>query len=258
MKVNFGLQKQLSLVVFKVYADLKAESSRSYLGIAWWFIEPLLYLAAFYILFVLVLDRGDLSFVPAFLCGVIVWKLFDAGVKGGSYALMANAVLLQQVYVPKYIFPLSAVITAALKFVPVFLFFCFFIVFFKSNPSVTWLWAIPLFFLQAILTFSLALLLSALIPFVPDLRVAVENGMMFLFFISGVFFDISAVQEPVKWFVMLNPMAIIISAYRGVLLLNAPPDIAKLVEVLLFSVLVLILGFFVLRRWDKKYGKARF
>lgn len=37
------------------------------------------------------------------------------------------------------------------------------------------------------LVFSLAVLVSSIIPFVPDLRVAIDNGMMFLFFISGVF-----------------------------------------------------------------------
>ena len=255
---NFGISKQLRLVLFKVYAELKAEASRSYLGVLWWLIEPVLYLGAFYVLFVLVLQRGDNDFIPAFLCGIVVWKLFDAGVKIGGSSLLANAPLLQQVYVPKYIFPLSAVIVVALKFVLVFIVLCLFIVIYKGGLPNTWMWSIPLMILQTFFVFSLSALVSSVVPFVPDLRVAIENGMMFLFFISGVFFDVTSTHDPVKSLLLLNPMAVLINAYRDVLLQGALPDVGGLAEVFVLSIFLLLAGLFLLARWSRKYGKARF
>lgn len=258
MSKPFGVRKQLSLVFFKVYAELKAEASRSFLGVLWWLIEPVLYLGAFYVLFVLVLRHGEGNFVPGVLCGIVVWKLFDAGVKSGGNALCANAILLQQVYVPKYIFPLSAVLGVALRFLPVFVVLCFFLFFYMGGVASTWLWSIPLILLQFFLVFSLAVLMSSIIPFVPDLRVAIDNGMMFLFFISGVFFDFSTVDDPVKSILMLNPMAVMISAYRDVLLLNTVPNFWKLAAVLAVSTFFLAVGLVFLNRWDRQYAKARF
>lgn len=258
MSKPFCIRKQLNLVFFKVYAELKAEASRSFLGLLWWLIEPVLYLGAFYVLFVLVLQHGGVNFVPGFLCGIVVWKLFDAGVKSGGNALSANAILLQQVYIPKYILPLSAVLGVTLRFLPVFAVLCLFLLFYTGGVASAWLWSIPLILLQVFLVFSLAVLVSSIIPFVPDLRVAIDNGMMFLFFISGVFFDVSAVGEPVKSILMLNPMAVMISAYRDVLLLNSAPDFWSLAAVFAFSISVLVVGFIFLNRWDRQYAKARF
>lgn len=255
---NFGISKQLNLILFKVYAELKAEASRSYLGVLWWLIEPVLYLGAFYVLFVLVLQREGNDFIPDFLCGIVVWKLFDAGVKSGGNSLVANASLLQQVFVPKHIFPLSAVILVMLKFILIFIVLCLFILIYKGGLPNTWLWSIPLMALQFILVVSLAVLVSAVVPFVPDLRVAIDNGMMFLFFISGVFFDVSSIHEPVKGLLMINPMAVLINAYRDVLLHGSLPDVGRMAGVLVLSISFLLAGIFLLSRWSLKYGKARF
>ena len=78
------LRNTLELILYKSYTDIKAEAARSYLGLLWWIIEPVLYLCAFYILFVLVMHRGDKDFVPTFLCGAVVWKWFASGIQGGG------------------------------------------------------------------------------------------------------------------------------------------------------------------------------
>jgi len=66
------------------------------------------------------------------------------------------------------------------------------------------------------------------------------------------------VGEPVKSILMLNPMTVMISAYRDVLLLNNVPDFWSLTAVFAFSISVLVVGFIFLNRWDRQYAKARF
>lgn len=255
---RFKFSQQLCLAVFKVYAELKAEAARSYLGVLWWLIEPVLYLGAYYILFVLVLRRGDLGFVPAFLCGVVIWKWFDSGVKNGGVALIANSQLMQQVYVPKYIFVLSAVASSTFRFFCVFCVLCLFLFFYGVDFYMTWFWVLLIFIVQFFLIYSLSLLLSAILPFVPDLRVVIDNGMVLFFFMSGIFFDIRSVHEPIKTYLMINPMAALIEAYRDSLLRGLEPDFFRLASIMAFSFSTLLLGLFLLHRWDKKYGKVRF
>lgn len=255
---KFSLHQQLGLALFKMYAELKAEAARSYLGVLWWLIEPVLYLGAFYVLFVLVMGRNDANFIPNFLCGIVVWKWFDAGVKSGGSALMANAGLLQQVSVPKYIFAVSAVLGSTLRFLLVFCILCIFLLVYGVDYNGAWFWVVPLIVVQLFLITSLALLLSSFMSFIPDFKVALENGMLFLFFISGVLFNIKDAREPIRDFLLINPMASLIEMYRDSLLHGLAPDCSKLLLITGVSSVLLALSLFLLRRWSQKYAKVRF
>jgi len=249
---NFGL------ILYKTYADLKAEAARSYLGLLWWIIEPVLYLGAFYILFVLVMQRGGPDFVPTFLCGAVVWKWFASGIQGGSHAISAHRGLLQQVYVQKFIFPVIAVLGSTARFVPVFLIFIFFLLLYGIPVQATWLAAPLVIFTQLCLVLSLAMLVGAITPFLPDLKAVIDNGMMALFFISGVFFNINEVHEPLKSYLLLNPMAGLIDEYRNIMLRGIWPDTGRLAIVLTDSIALGALALALLKQMDHKYGKTRF
>lgn len=252
------LRNTFELILYKAYTDLKAEAARSYLGLLWWIIEPVLFLGAYYVLFVLVMQRGKPDFVPTFLCGAVVWKWFDSGLKGGGHAISAHRGLLQQVYVPKYIFPVIAVLVSTARFIPVFLIFAVFLLLYGIPLQATWL-AVPTVMLtQLCLVLSLAMLVGAITPFLPDLKAVIDNGMMLLFFISGVFFDINEVHEPLKSYILINPMAGLIDEYRNIMIRGVWPDTGRLAIILLFSIALGTLALALLKRMDHKYGKVRF
>lgn len=248
----------IDLILYKAYADLKAEASRSYLGLLWWLIEPIMYLSAFYVLFVLVLHRGSADFVQTFLCAAVVWKWFDSGIKGGSVSITTHRALLQQVCVPKYIFPFVAVLGSTARFIPVFLVFLAYLGLAGSPPSKTWLAAPALMFTQFCLVSSVAMLAGAITPLLPDIKVAIDNGLMILFFISGAFFDVNAVQEPVRNYLLLNPMAGLIVEYRNVLIYGIWPDYGRLFIILICSIVICAFALNLLKRMDQRYGKVGF
>lgn len=251
-------RNSLELILYKTYADLRAETARSYLGIIWWVIEPILYLGAYYILFVLVLHHGDADFVATFLCGAIAWKWFDSGIKGGSQSISAHAGLLQQVYVPKYVFPVIATLGSSIRFLPVFLIFMVFLLVSGKYVHVTWL-AVPLLMIvQFALVVSLAMLAGAITPFLPDIRVAIDHGMMVLFFISGIFFNINDAHEPIRTYLLLNPMADIIIEYRNIMIHGVWPDGWRLSAIFLSAIILGSMALLLLKQLDHKYGKVRF
>jgi len=252
------LRNVLELILYKVYTDFKAEAARSYLGLLWWLIEPVLYLGAFYVLFVLVMQRGGPDFVPNFLCAVVVWKWFAAGIQGGAQAISAHRGLLQQVYVPKFIFPVIAMLGSTIRFIPVFGVFIFFLLIYGIPFHATWLAAPIVMLAQFCLVISLAMLVGAITPFLPDLRAVIENGLMFLFFTSGVFFNINEVQEPLKSYLLLNPMAGLIDEYRNIMIRGIWPDYIRLAIITGSSIVSGVLALVLLKRMDHKYGKVRF
>jgi len=207
---------------------------------------------------VLIAVFGGQDFVPTFLCGAVVWKWFDSGVKGGSNSISVHNGLLQQVYVPKYIFPVIAVLGSTARFLPVFAIFSIFLLLYGIHAQATWLAAPMVMFTQLCLVLALSMLVGAITPFLPDFKVAIDNGMMLLFFISGVFYNINDVHEPLKSYLLLNPMAGLIDEYRNVMIRGIWPDSGRLAIILFSSVALGALALALLKQMDHKYGKVRF
>lgn len=252
------LRNCIELILYKSYTDLRAEAARSYLGLLWWLIEPVLYLCAFYVLFVLVLQRGQEGFVPFFLCGAVVWKWFDSSVKGGANSISTHRGLFMQVYVPKFVFPIIAVMGSTARFIPVFFVFILFLLIYGYSVRSSWSVLPVLILVQFLFVLSIAMLVGAVTPFLPDLKVAIDNGMMLLFFVSGVFFDINGVHDPVRGYLLMNPMAVLIDDYRTVLIGGGWPDFSRLSVVVGLSVLCSASGYLIMRKYDHSYGKVPF
>ena len=246
----------LELVWYKALAELRAEAARAYLGFLWWIIEPVIYMAALYVVFVLVFQRGGPNFAPFLLCGLVVWKWFGSTITVSSNTISANAALMQQVYLPKYLFPAIVVVINTLKFLAVFAVLLIFLLVYGIEPSETWL-SVPLVMvIQFLLISAIAGLVSAIVPFMPDFRLLLDNLMMLLFFLSGIFFDISSVSEKLQFLLRLNPMAVIIESYRTVLIDGQWPNGLHLAVVFAFSLIGIWFVGVVFRHYDRIYPKV--
>ncbi|MCU7842305.1 MAG: ABC transporter permease [Candidatus Thiodiazotropha sp. (ex Monitilora ramsayi)] len=248
-------QHYVKLAGYKAYSDLKAEMTRGYLGVIWWFVEPVLYMATFYFAFAVMFKRGEGDYVSFLLCGLVFWKWFAGGVSLGCTSLISNRGIMRQVYIPKYIFPLVSVITATVKFFMVFVVLLIYLVSAGYGPSASWFWLITVFAIQFALTLGVAGVLGSLVPFLPELRGLAENGLMLLFFLSGIFFDISSISRVNADLLYLNPMAGLIDQYRNILL-NGRADISMLVYPACASVILLIFAYLLLRHFDRQYPKV--
>ncbi len=246
----------LDLIFYKVYAELRAEASRAYLGLLWWVLEPVLYMAAFYVVFGVIFQRGGEDFVVYLLCGLVPWKWFDASVKQASNSIGANRALMQQVYLPKLVFPTVVVLSNSVKFLVVLLLLLGFLVVYGVPLQPTWL-ALPAVVLtQLLVIVAVGTALAAVVPFFPDLKIIIANGLMLLLFLSGIFFTAADVPESLRFYFFMNPMAVLIDAYRAVLIEGAWPDFGRMGVVAVCSVIVLGWVWRMFMRFDRVYPKV--
>ncbi|MGH2578588.1 MAG: ABC transporter permease, partial [Actinomycetota bacterium] len=109
---------------------------------------------------------------------------------------------------------------------------------------------------QFLFSGSLAYLLAALIPFIPDLRNFVDYGLRMLMFLSGVFFPAEHLPEGIRPWFYLNPMANLIESYREVLIHQRWPDFGALGLVALLSCAIVVPAIYLLTRYDRVYPKV--
>jgi len=250
-----SLQYYMDLVFQMARADLRTEAARGYLGVLWWIIEPILYMGAFYIVFAHVYQRGDENYVVFLLSGLIAWKWFHSSVIVGSNSLMVNANLMNQVYIPKIVFPLTTVVVNTLKFLIIVSIFVLFLQFGHGKASWSWFYLPIIIFIQLLLIVAVTSFFSAIVPFLPDFRGILENVLLMIFFLSGIFFDINRIPPNFQKYLLLNPMAILITSFRDVLLKGDMPNWESLLVVVLISVSVLLGANFLFRKFDRIYPK---
>ncbi len=249
------LFRYCGLIRYKAYVDLRAESERSYMGYLWWAIEPMIFMAIFYVVFGVLFNREKEDFVFFLLVGLVVWRWFQSTLMSGSNAILNGRGLMQQVYLHKAIFPTISILTNCFKFVVVFSLLLLFLWICGFGIGICYL-ALPLLFISQLLFLTAATYLFAgVVPFFPDIRIVLDNALRGLFFLSGLFFSIASIPEKYRFYLYLNPMATLIESYRDVLLYNQWPSWSAIVSIIAVSFVGIVLSFYLISRYDYVYPK---
>jgi len=246
----------VQLALYKSYAELKSEAARTYLSFLWWIVEPVLMMMVFYLVFGLLLHRFAEDFVPFLLVGLIVWRWFESSISAGGASILSNRPLMNQVYVPKVIFPIVSLLVNTFKFSVVFLLLVIFLQFYGKTATVAY-WGLPLLLTtQFCLNIACAFFLAATIPLLPDLRIIVTNAMRVLFFLSGIFFATEKVPDPYREYLRLNPMFTLIENYRATLLMGNWPDFSPLAIIVLVASIVIACSVLLMMKLDRIYPRV--
>ncbi len=248
-------RRYLALILYKTYAELRAESSRTYVGYAWWVAEPLLSMGVYYFVFEYLFRQGIANFGLFLIVGLVPWRWFSTSITHGASALLQSRSLMQQVYLPKVVLPLVTLASDAFKFIVVFSLLIAFLWVLGFPPGVHYLALAVVVPVQGLLVAGLTLIAAAVTPFIPDLRVVLENLLRLLFFVSGIFHDVDVLGPEAESLLRLNPLTSLIEAYREILLEGTWPNLERLLWIGLVSALGLLVGERLIRRYEFVYPK---
>ena len=249
------LKQSLSVAWLRAVMNLKAESNRTYLGHLWLVLEPAIHVAVYYVVFGLIFKRGGEGFVIFLVIGVTHWLWFAKSVGGAATSILQGRGLLLKLHIPKIVFPLSVICLNLLRHFVVITILFVFLLFYGIEPTATWFLYPLLFVIQLLLIFVISLLVAAIVVILPDLRIMVPPALQLLFFLSGVFFDLSRVPENYHHFLNLNPVFVLLQAYRDILLEGVIPDFNLLASISGILLLAAVFILFYFRRFDTTFSR---
>lgn len=245
----------LELLLFSTYAELRAERSRSYLGLVWWVLEPAMMMAVFYIVFAVVLKTNAPDYVPFLLVGLTIWQWFKSCVSHGGHAIWTNLTLIRQVKLPTLLFPSVQIFADSIKFIYI-LILLMLILWLAGYPPNTAYIVLPLVLLvELIFAIGVSYLVAAIVPLIPDARFVIEQVLQVVMFLSGVVFALDSVPEPWRAAFKLNPVAVLVDAARGILMYGRWPDASALLQVAAISLFMCLLGAYAVIRLTPRYVK---
>lgn len=259
MKMKAYLQeiiKRKDLLLYLVKSGLKAEHRNSYLGYFWWLLDPLLSVLVYYFLVVIILDRGGEDFAVFLVIGLVVWRWISSSINTSAKSILRYSSIINQVYLPKSIFPLSFTITQLFNFMFGLIVIAIFLVFNGIIPG----WEIV--YLPFIIVVTLAFLMAVgfvlgyFTVFVRDIDNILTHVIRLFFYASPIIWEGGRLPPEYGFIVAVNPIAILVDAYRDVLMYHNSPGFIGLFAILIISIVVLILMVNHYRKNEHKIIKA--
>lgn len=236
-----GIGKFWQLVVVKIAFNLRAEVSVYYLSYAWWILEPIMYMVAFYVIFGIFLARGTPDFIPFLLTGLVPWLWFAKTIGNSSLAIVSAKALIGERRIVKSFFPLVVVGQDFVKQSLVFTLLLVYLIGYGIKPGSGWVWLIPLILTQALLTYACAVAVALTVAFVRDFQFLVSTALILGMMGSGVFFSYTDVIIPEhRTLFLANPVASLLASYRNVLLYDQPPLDHSLTLISAISAMVIL------------------
>lgn len=243
------------LIISFTLRDVKLRYKQTGLGITWAFIQPLLTMIIFTIIF------GGLAKIPSegvpypvfVLAALLPWMLFAEGLTRSTTSMVANANIMTKVYFPRLIMPLSSIISPLVDFAISLVIFFAFMLYYGVVPTINIIF-LPLFLLLALTTsLGVGLWLSALNVKYRDFQYTVPFIIQIWMFASPVVYSSSLVPESMRVWYSLNPMVGVIEGFRWALLGTDIPNTMILVSVAVVAIL-LISGIFYFQRLEQYYA----
>lgn len=212
-----GFMRYRFLLKELVIKGIKLKYRRSYLGLVWTLLEPLLTTMVLAFVFGKMLG-SKIEFFPVYiLCGRLIYGCFSTTTKISMRSIRANQAMIKKVYVPKYLYPLSTIIYNYILFLLSLIILAALAIFYRVPLT----WHIIEIFIPLVILFvfcvGLGLILSTITVFFRDLEYLWEVITMLIMYCSAIFYDIARVGEG-KMILKFNPLYCIISNVRCIVM----------------------------------------
>lgn len=250
--------KYWDYIKYQTKAELKSEVIDSYLGWIWLFLEPLCFMLIYTFLAGIIFGSKT-DYFPVFVfAGLALWNFFNKTVSASVKTVAKYKEIVTKVYVPKFVLLLVRLFVNLVKMFITFGLLIVFMIFFKVPLSWNILWIIPVILCTIIVTFGVSTIFMHFGVFIDDLVNLTAIGLKFMFYLSGIFYDI-VVKVPAPYNSVLlncNPLAFLITSFRNALLYSHGVDVIVLLIWFVIGIVLSIIGIKIIYKHENTYVKV--
>lgn len=252
----------MRLVRYLVSADMRRTHSDSVLGQIWWVLDPLIQAAIYWMIFGLIFKAKQPDFLLFLLAALLPWKWFQTSLNDAMGSIVHRQGLIKQIPFPKLVLPVSSTIAGLISFelslVSLAVVYALYL-----DRLTPWVILIPLIgVVQFVFTLALAIVLSVANAFYRDVSNIMAHIFRLWFYLSPIVYGLDRVPAQLRPFLLLNPMTMLLTAYRDVIYGNPDlggrghaPDFLALGVLLLVSVVILVIALGIFKRVEPSLAR---
>lgn len=244
-KLIHEINSNLSALISLTEANLKTTVATTRLGWLWWIINPLLMMVIYYLFMNVILARGGDNYHLFILTGLIAWQFFSASLTGTTGAIVNNQQLIKQVALP---IPMLIMIPVLVQMVFAVIGFAIIILWNYNTIGMQSIMVIPLILITGMVSYAFGLFLSVLNVYVFDTSQMLGYILRMGFFLTPILFpagyvlDNEKVPQVFKFLFHINPMAIVITAFRSIVLDGVMCDILDIFTLTVCIIVLIQIG----------------
>ena len=238
-----------------VKKDIRGKYKGSFLGVLWSFINPLLSVIVYAIVFRYIMRFNIDHYLIYLISGIIPWTFFTTSINSGMNSILFNANIIKKVYFPREILPISSVTSGLVNFLISCIIILIFAIFCGVGIGLSLLFLPIVIVIQYIFTLGIVFILSAIEIYVKDIEHIVNFIISMLFYVTPILYTPDYVPDKMKFILKLNPMSYIIEAYHSVFYYKQFPNLISLFIIFLISVLLFFTGYFIFRKLQKGFAE---
>ena len=251
------LYQYREMIVSLVRKDLKGRYKGSVLGFLWTFLNPLLQLLVYTMVFSVILKSGIPNYYLHLFVALVPWIFFASSLTTGDKLVLDQKNMIKKIYFPREVLPVAYTFSSFCNML--FSFIIIFLVIAVMRLGVNFAalpWLLPVMAIQFMLVLGMNLITSAVTVYIRDLEHIMGVVSMAWMYLSPVVYGIKFVPETWhKWY-LLNPMAPLVLSYRDILYYQRAPQLRYLAVAAGISLLVLCLGYFVFEKLQRRFAEV--
>ncbi len=255
MKLLDELYAYREMIASLIHRDLKGRYKNSVLGFAWTFVNPLLQLVVYTVVFSTIMRMGISDYYLLLFVALVPWIFFSTCVASGCNCVLEQGDMVKKIYFPREVLPVSFVtsqfINMLLSFVVVF------VVLIVSGKGINPLAMLFLPFVMIVeyfLVLGMTMMTSALTVFFRDLSNILAIVVMAWQWATPVMYPATIIPEQFQPIMNFNPMYWIIVSYRQILYYKEIPDVTTLVSAIAMGAVLLVVGELVFSRKSRVFA----
>ncbi len=236
-----------------VKRDFKKKYKRTYLGMIWSLLSPLLTLLVMSLVFKNFFGNDMEHYTIYLFCGNIVFSFFSEATNGGMSSLLENASIFTKINVPKYLFLFSKNVSTLINFGLTFIVFLIFCVIDGVAFTPCFFMLIVPIFCLVIFNLGVGLILSAMFVFFRDIQYLWSIFVMLLMYMSAIFYPVDRFSATVQKVFHINPVYVYIKYFRSIVLDATVPSIELHLLAIGYALFAFVVGAFIYKRFNHRF-----
>lgn len=255
MNIFQKIYQYRELLKTNVKKEIRGRYKNSILGVMWSFLNPLLQLAVYAVIFGALLAGGDPTYHIYICVALIPWTYFTTAITQSAFTIIGNGDIIKKVYFPREILPVSVVTSGAVNFVISTIIILAFVLVAGLGITKYILFYPIILLIQYVLLLGISFFVSSITVYFRDLEHIIGVILMAAFYGTPIVYKLEQLPPNLQVMMQINPMTHLINAYRDIFYYRQMPNLKALGLLAVISVVLTIIGYFVFKKLQKGFAE---
>jgi ABC-type polysaccharide/polyol phosphate export permease len=250
-----------AIVIHLVQKALTSSYRTKSLGFVWALLDPLLFMAVYYLVFGVIMSSREPPFMLHIFVGVISFRFLSTSASQSAGCIRSQSGLIKDIHFPRASLPVSVVLSRLVDFAAAWVVVIPLSIVFGIYPTAYWPLIVPMVAIQVLFVMGFSFITAYIGVFFADIENILRIGLRLWFYLSPVLYDLARVARATKDHPILlkvytaNPMCAMLEAYRAAALHSQMPRLTDVATALGFAVVLLWVGLAIFAHAEGQLAK---